>query len=318
MLEYERDPTKRAASEADAEFLRGLAATAGEAPRVGVLESVRRHPILALAPVVLLVVLATALGLARSPTYTADARLAVGRLDVTSSGALAGFTEATTALASAYSRSITADPVVRTLARRLRTSRGDVRGSLSASPIPDGPLMRVRAVGSSAKEAELIANQAATALVAYIQKANRSNPDGARLLREFRSSVVDALAKDAIGARLAHARRSGAPVSLVKLRGASADAQVAEIRRDSLRAQYRTSTQGAPGATQLELLANASTAISDRKSTFELYVFVGLLAGAIVGFGLATLRANEEARKAFKAARAWSIPPTDREAPPDV
>ena len=103
---------------------------------VGSLEAVRRYPLLALAPLVLLTALAVAYGVTRSPTYTAESRVSVSRIGLTSPGALNGFPIASAALASTYSRAIDADPIVADVARRTGRSR------------PRGPQQPVRDAGA--------------------------------------------------------------------------------------------------------------------------------------------------------------------------
>src|SRR2546423_10055979 len=74
-------------------------------PFVGPLESVIRNPIAAVVPVVVLVGIALLIGLSRSPTYTAESRVSVGRVDVpafTLQNVVAG----NQALAAGYARAI--------------------------------------------------------------------------------------------------------------------------------------------------------------------------------------------------------------------
>jgi Capsular polysaccharide biosynthesis protein len=93
-------------------------------------------------PTLLLVGAAIALGTTRAPNYTAETRLTVGRLDV-SSQAVPGVVAANQSLAATYSRLVTAEGVVDPVAVRLGLSSGSVARALRASPIPESPIIRL-------------------------------------------------------------------------------------------------------------------------------------------------------------------------------
>jgi len=158
--------------------------------RVGVFASALRHPLLVILPILVLGAAAAVLASQLSTTYTAASRLQVGRLQVSAPGAVGGFASASQALAAGYSRAITADGVVDPVARRLDRPAADVRNRLFASPIPDSPLFRVEATGQSSRDAVALANAGASALVDYIAKVNRSNPDARRLYGQYQASSV--------------------------------------------------------------------------------------------------------------------------------
>src|SRR3954470_20607781 len=128
--------------------------------RVGALESVRRHKLLAALPLIFLAVFAVAYGMRRDPTYTAEARVGVGGLDLAQPGALNGFSDATETLAATYSRVITADDVIEPLAKDLHITPSAARGRISASPVPGSSIIRVSATGLSAGAAVTTANAA--------------------------------------------------------------------------------------------------------------------------------------------------------------
>src|SRR4051794_30532691 len=78
-------------------------------PRVTITGAAMRHWPLVIIPMLLLMGVAAFIGLYRTPVYTATARMNVGRIDVNSPGALAGFSLATESLASSYSRAVHAE-----------------------------------------------------------------------------------------------------------------------------------------------------------------------------------------------------------------
>ena len=73
--------------------------------------ALRRYPVLALLPVVVLAAAGITLGLRRPPTYTASTTINVGAPDINSQ-ATPGYVQAEQTLASAYSREVTSQFVV--------------------------------------------------------------------------------------------------------------------------------------------------------------------------------------------------------------
>ena len=118
-----------------------------------VLEALRRELPIALLPVILLVGIAVAIGLARTPEYRSEARLNVGGLNLTQQS-IQGYTAAVQQLAIAYARAIDATRVVNPVARELRIPPTDVVDRVSADPIQNSPVIRVRATGESANDAQ--------------------------------------------------------------------------------------------------------------------------------------------------------------------
>ena len=91
--------------------------------------ALRRYPILALLPVVVLAAAGITLGLRRPPTYTASTTINVGAPDINSQ-ATPGYVLAEQTLASAYSREVTSQFVVNPVARQMHVS--PCRGRLAS------------------------------------------------------------------------------------------------------------------------------------------------------------------------------------------
>jgi len=268
------------------------------APAVGPLAAARRY-----WPVVALVALLfTAAGVyaadRRPPVYTAEARLAVGRVDISAPGALSSFALATQALASQYSRSIDAEGVTGRVAPRLHLTPLQVSQRISASPIPQSPIMRVFARGADAPHAVALANASSDALVAYTTALNRSNPDSPRLLQRFRSASTDVLkARSRLDA--ARRRHANGPTDATRASVLSArvDLSVAQLRAETARVAYDTSTRSQAATSLVQVLQRASAATSDRRRFMQFFGFAGLLAGLAVGVALATLLAKRRLRR---------------------
>lgn len=253
-------------------------------PAAHALNAVRWYPWHAAIPLAACLVLAFVLATLRAPVYTAEAQLGIGRIDV-STYSIPGFVSASRDLAEAYSRALTTTAVTRTLARQLDTRPAEVASRLTASPIPESPVMVVTAKGPSERDAVELANAAQTALIAYVTRLNRSNPDSARLLRAFeRASIRLRIAREARASR--SSARSG---SLDELDAAVAKA---ELEVKTLSGLYRASQEGQAATEVIQVLSPASSAESDSRAVLQQLLFVGLVAGLVAGVGVALLRAR--------------------------
>lgn len=269
-------------------------------PRITPLTAARRHWFI----VAFVTLLFTAAGVAaawlRPPVYTAEARLVVGRIDVSAPGALGSFTAATQALASQYSRTIDAQGITRRVARRAGTTPHGVAARVSATPIPQSPVIKVFASGTTSAEAVRLANLSSDALVSYTTALNRSNPDSSRLLRRFAqasSRVVESQT------RLRRQRRSydnhPSRAKLARIRRTRVDLRVAELRSQTLRNAYSSSTESQAATALVQVLERAFLGTSDRMRYLQFLGFVGFVAGLAVGIALATLRANRRLRRSI-------------------
>lgn len=264
-------------------------------PRASTLGAIRQHPILAVFPVLVLVMVALALGLTRPPKYTAESKLAIGRIDVSAPGALAGFSQATEALASTYSRAIDATAVLTPVAQRLMTTPGALRTQLSATPVPESPVFVIRAVSESDDAAVSLANAAADSLIQYVRDLNRSNPDSDRLYRNFRDvSLRVSSLKGRVKKLAAEAATDKDREELEELK---AVVQADSLRLDAIKSNYIASLEGQGNTVLVQVLTGATFASDDQLSRLQIYVFLGLVAGVLTGAALATLRANRLIRR---------------------
>ena len=269
-------------------------------PRVDALTAARRHWLFVIVVTVLLTGAGVFAATLSNPVYTAEARLAVGRIDVSAPGAIATFATATTALASQYSRSIDARGVTRVAARRTGLTSAQVAARVSATPVPESPVIRVLATGPSQRQAVTLANEAGNGLVAFTTQLNRSNPDAVRLLRQYRSTSREVVR---LRTRFDTLRRRqlDRPSSDNRQRfnRALVELQVAELRRTTARNAYTAATSSQASTQLVQMLTPASAATSNRSSRIQLYGFVGFAAGLALGLALATLRANSVVRRSL-------------------
>lgn len=268
-------------------------------PRVLMWDAVKRQILVVLIPTILLLGVGIFIGLHRAPQYTAEARLTVGRLDV-DPASLATFASATQSLASAYSRAVEAPAVLDPVARRTGLTPDQVRGGVSASPVPESPVIRVQATRDSEDSAVAVANATSDALVRYTTTLNRTDGDSRRLLAQYRAAALERSTLERRRDRLV--RRDGVgrnSVSRSALNRADADLETAKLRAGSLAAAFQASEQGLGSSKLVDVLTSATGASSDRSSKLQLLALAGGLAGLLVGLALAILRANRLARRSF-------------------
>jgi capsular polysaccharide biosynthesis protein len=270
-------------------------------PRVDALTAARRHWLI----VIVVTAIGTGIGVFAAtlpkPVYTSESRLAVGRIDVSDPGAIATFANATTSLASQYSRAIDARSVTTRAARGTGLTPNQIAARVSATPVPESPVIRVIAVGPTEDEAVMVANKAGYGLVGYTTALNRSNPDAARLLRRFREmsaevirlkSLVDSLRRRQVDTPRRATRK--------RLNEERVNLEVAQLRFTTVRNAYDAATRSQASTQLVQMLTPASSASSNRSSRLQFYGFIGFAAGLALGLALATLRANSLVRRSLR------------------
>jgi capsular polysaccharide biosynthesis protein len=245
--------------------------------------------------VVVCVVLFTAIGgiigLVRDPTYTATTRLAVGRIDITSPGALSGYAVATQALATGYSRTVTALAVVKPLSEKTGMSVEELQDSLTGTPVAESPIFRVEANASSEGEAIEVANQASRSLIRYAAQLNQNNPDSRRLYRQYRTAAtLRKVARQEL--QTAKESTSSFPTASEAVAVAKAQSafEAANLRVGALEQAYTASVQSQAATELLQILSPATRATSDRGSTVTILLFVGLIVGLVASAALTGFR----------------------------
>ena len=252
---------------------------------VGPLESVFRFPLLAIVPVVALVLAGLAVGLLRSPVYTAEARISVGRVDVPAY-TLQGVTVGNTTLAASYARALGAPNVVDRAARAAGISPDEARENLAASQIPNSTLIRIEAEGDSAGEAERLANAAAAQLIQYVTRLNVRQQDDTQLARFRRAQAQAERARTRL-VRIARERPNSAAAEDARL-----DFRTAALHARTVAARVVQATAAPSAENLLQLVVPAANAESDKGDVLQESLLIGLAAGIVLGFALAMLRAN--------------------------
>ena len=245
-----------------------------------------------------------AAGYKRKPVFTATSTLQVGQVNPNSPG-FYGFVQSATALATTYSRAVTANGVLSIVQQKTGLRPAEAASRLTATPIPDGAAFSVIATGSTSQSAVNLANTAAAAMVSYeaanSSKAGASTNNATAIFNEYRAQTLQLAHYKAIVQKLQNQASAGGTTpnptrpAIVK---AQANADLAQGRSNALAAAYTQALEGQqPPGTMLSPLSSALTASSDRKHKLELLGFVGLAAGLLIGSALAVLLEQRRARR---------------------
>jgi len=260
-----------------------------------VLESLRRHVLITLLPVVLLVSAAVAVGLERTPEYTSEARLNVGGLNLTQQS-IEGYTTAVQQLAVAYARSIEATGVVTPVAKELGLSSSEVVGAISATPIQGSPVISIRATAERPESAVRLADAAADSLVTYAITLNSGRQISGQLLDRFAAASREfRTAQNALD----RAEARGRPREKLQTR-----VDTARLKMQAVGFLYQQSQAGQATTQLVQKLTPAGPAKSDREKVLKDLVAGALVAGLLIGVGLAVARANALARRRVALATA--------------
>jgi uncharacterized protein involved in exopolysaccharide biosynthesis len=272
-------------------------ARVGDVPGGDLLASIGRHILLVVLPIFVLGGLGLVYGALRDPEYTAQTRISIGQLNLTSQG-VPGYASAGASLAAAYARTIDAPQVVRKTARAVTLSVEDVRASLSASSIPDSPLFFVEATTTDDDRSVQMVNVASQALIEHVLDINARTDLRQQLYEKFAGAAAKT-ARLRLEQQEAQRRYEEEPteenrLALVKL---NAQRQQAALRRDTLRNLYANAAGGELAQNLLQIIAPADHATSDRANQLKKWVLTGALAGLVLGLILASVAESRQRRR---------------------
>jgi capsular polysaccharide biosynthesis protein len=247
--------------------------------------AITRHKLIVCMFAVLLAALGVAYGLSRPRVYTASATLQVGQVNPNSPGFL-GYVQSATSLATAFSRAIDAEQVLDKVQHKLKLAPATSIARLSAEPLPLSPAFRVFATGPTEVAAVQLANVAANAVIGYEGQSNSANPEASTLLHEYREA---SLHQEQILSRLSGISQKTSR-SAAERAQAQAEENAAQVKLKAIAVAYTAAIASqAPRNGLVSLVAGAAGASSDRSSKVEKLGLIGLLAGIVVGCGVAVL-----------------------------
>ncbi len=202
-----------------------------------------------------------AYGALRAPVYTSSATLQVGDVNPNSPGFL-GYVQSATSLATAFSRAITAGPVLAAVEKEMNLPAANAAARLSSEPISLSPAFRVIATGPTAHGAQELANTAAHAIVGYEATTNSANPQAKSLLEEFQAAALTMHRSKHQVAALESESVTGR-----QLLEAEADRSAAKVKLQAIENAYVAAvTSQAPRQGLVTVLAGATSSEDDRKS----------------------------------------------------
>jgi len=275
----------------------GLSATAagiGGSQYVSLGHTAARHVKLIAVVTVIGLVCGVGAAFLRPARYTAEARIVVGtNATLANVQASAGLPAAEDSFAAEYARLITSSTVMSEVASRLHEA--SLHGSLSASPIPQSPIIRVDANASSPNAAARLAEVGAEELISAVDKLNTGTAATVQGLLAKYEQVEGALGIEQAQIKALQARLdvtpSGSP-TVRSLRGRLAAAQgaadVDQLEATALSNQYQNQYSPYQQEEQTVKLTGAATSTgSDRKKALEIGVLGGLIGGLVVGLAAA-------------------------------
>jgi capsular polysaccharide biosynthesis protein len=261
-----------------------------EPPRGAVLSAIGKHWALVALCAVVFCVFGLAIGLERQPEYTSSATLQVGQVNPNSPGFF-GYVQSASGLATAFSRSIAAGPVLKSVEEETGLPRSEAISRLSSEPIPLSPAFRVIATGPNADDAMQLANATGEAVVVYEGQANSANPEARSLFGEYKQASLQLHQAEAEVEEL-----ESAPAGDGDRLGAEATRSAAKVKLQAIENAYVAAvTSQAPRRGLVSMLATATSASSDRKAKIELWALLGLLAGLAIGCVAAVMRERRRA-----------------------
>jgi capsular polysaccharide biosynthesis protein len=255
--------------------------------------SARRHWRVVALSMALALIVAVVIALARTPVYTAESRLIVGRTtELDNLAATPGLTVAGQDLAVSYSRLVATPSVIEAIAKRLG---GSVGGSVSASPIPQSPIIRIQGSAAEPGRAIEIANAGARTLVEQVNKINAAQKTlGDDLIKEYQAADVqlirDTQALQTLQTQVTQAGASVTEALRQQVITAQTQVDTDQLRLKSLETDYQSTLTPAQLNQQIvQRVGSASTTTNDRSSHLKIVVLVGLVVGLLVGIGIAVL-----------------------------
>jgi capsular polysaccharide biosynthesis protein len=261
-----------------------------EPPHGAVLSAIRKQWALVALCAVVFCVFGLAIGLERQPEYTSSATLQVGQVNPNSPGFF-GYVQSASGLATAFSRSIAAGPVLKSVEEETGLPRSEAISRLSSEPIPLSPAFRVIATGPNADDAMQLANATGEAVVVYEGQANSANPEARSLFGEYKQASLQLHQAEAEVEEL-----ESAPAGDGDRLGAEATRSAAKVKLQAIENAYVAAvTSQAPRRGLVSMLATATSASSDRKAKIELWALLGLLAGLAIGCAAAVVRERRRA-----------------------
>lgn len=231
----------------------------------------------------------------RPPSYSAEARLYVGKtMNLTNTASIAGLANAGSQMASAYSRLISTSTVINDVTRRLGHP-GSLGGTLTASPVPQSPVILVEASSSTPQRAVALAEQGARSLIDAVNQINQLSQSQVTQLEQAYAndeSTIENLTNtmSQLQAQLSSAPPAKQAALQAQITATNTKIKVAQLQADADSSQFQAQVSSVQGEEQVVSQEGTATGTgSDRKTYLEIAVLGGLIGGLIVSIALASL-----------------------------
>lgn len=257
---------------------------------------IRRWP-LALALCVIFAVVGYLAGSLLKPTYTAEARVAVGPGDM-SAGAIAGFPQATRDMAQDYARWVT------------QASIAAGGASVTGSPVPESNVISIQSESSDESTATQAAGAAADKLVSAVNTGRGEADPQITLERVQKLGASWAAAKTELDRtttefskvngndRSTDAQYNAAAAEVTK---AQANESYLQTQLDAQSEKYKAQIAQSSASADLRVIQPAHTIMSNASSLRQRYALLGFGVGLLLALVVATLL--ERRRAAAASAR---------------
>lgn len=246
--------------------------------------SVLQHPGIVAVCTVALLLAGLVAGTMQKPTYTSSARLVVGSISAPADS-VPGIVEANRQLAGIYARLVDTQGVI----DAGRNGAPAAPGGVFATPIAETSMIIVTGSSDSAAHAKQVTQQRAEGLRAYVAQINGGNQGVTSLLDQYTQATKDnAAAQQAVSTY-----KSGTP----EYAAAQARVSSTKLTMDTLADRYAKAATASDTSGVLTLISNADYAASNKKALVKKDGALGLVAGLVLGCGLAVAATARKRRK---------------------
>ncbi|HET9733591.1 MAG TPA: hypothetical protein VFP54_13040 [Acidimicrobiales bacterium] len=268
--------------------------------------SALRHWVIVSVAVAAGVLFGIGAGAVITPTYSARAELIVGKsLDLTNTAAISGFPSAEAQLAEDYARLAATPSFASALAKTLGHPPA---GSVSASAVPQSPVIDVYGEARSQAAATALANAGSAAMIQSINTVNQQTTSASQgLLAQYRAQAMkmeqDQQAVGALQAQVAASSGTARADLEQQLAAASATVDTDKFRLNAIGSEYAAQFNPSLAIEQaVTALGGAYPQGGNRKTHIEIGAIAGIVSGFVLGLAMAAsmdVRADRRARRYF-------------------
>jgi hypothetical protein len=231
-----------------------------------------------------------------APTYTAEARLAVGGQDL-SSLAVPGFAQASQVLAADYARYVSLPQQADALRKGLGAKATEVT-SLSGSPVPSSNIISIEATSQQPDVAVAAAKLAMNTLMVAVNNPAKATlaPTLLAQYQAMSSQVAQANVNlEAAKQQLADliAAKSGTDADLAAARAAiaavSSQVDNLTLQRSAVANKYQQAATATTPSSDLTIVQPATVIFNNKRSNQEKFALAGGAAGVVLALAITTL-----------------------------